>query len=157
VTGHDVVTAATPGEHLAFLVSRLDEGQESESDRGARLRLTKKAWWASGALTNEIIRREFMRITRKIGLPDVTTPKTLRHMFATCLQDTNVDPLIRMELMGHAPQGARAGGALGMTSTYTHTRPETRRGQLLAALERRPCTEVARGRSQNEEAVSRAG
>jgi hypothetical protein len=60
VTGHDVVTAATPGEHLAFLVSRLDESQEAESDRGARLRLTKKTWWASGALTNEIIRREFV-------------------------------------------------------------------------------------------------
>jgi hypothetical protein len=60
VTGHDVVTAATPGEHLAFLVSRLDESQEAESDRGVRLRLTKKAWWASGAFTNEIIRREFV-------------------------------------------------------------------------------------------------
>jgi len=157
MTGHDTPVAATPGEHLAFLVLRRDDGESSKDDRGARLHLAKKAWWASGAITNEIVRRAFMRITRKIGLPDVTAPKTLRHMFATCLQDANVDPLIRMELMGHAPQGARARGALGMTSTYTHTRPETRRGQLLAALERRPCTEVVRTRLRNEETMSRTG
>ncbi len=157
VTGRDTPVAATPGERLASVVSRSDEEQRPEDDRGGRLRIAKKAWWASGAITNEIVRRAFMRITRKIGLPDVTAPKTLRHMFATCLQDANVDPLIRMELMGHAPQGARAGGPLGMTSTYTHTRPATRRGQLLAALEHRPCTKVARARQRSEGMASRAG
>ena len=35
-------------------------------------------------------------------LKEVTAPKTLRHTFATILQDGNVDPLIRNELMGHA-------------------------------------------------------
>jgi len=157
VTGRDALVAATPGDHIATLTSRRDDGAVHEDDRGGRQRLAKKAWWAAGALTNEIIRREFMRITRKIGLPDVTTPKTLRHMFATCLQDANVDPLIRMELMGHAPQSARAGGALGMTGTYTHTRPETRRAQLLAALESRACMDAARSKLRSEEAIARAG
>ena len=38
--------------------------------------------------------------------------------------------------MGHSPGSNRANGTgLGMTATYTHTRPETRRKQLEAALQ----------------------
>jgi hypothetical protein len=59
----------------------------------------------------------------------------LRHTFATILQDANVDPLIRNELMGHVPAISPAPGAgLGMTAVYTHTRPETKRRQLENAL-----------------------
>lgn len=57
-----------------------------------------------------------------MGEPQLTAPKTLRHTFATMLQDATVDPLIRNELMGHAPgYGGISEIALGMTSVYTHT------------------------------------
>lgn len=76
-----------------------------------------------------------MRLTRRIGLPNVTAPKLLRHQFATSLQEANVDPLIRNLLMGHASAGERsAGHGPGMTAVYTHTRPETIRKQLEGAL-----------------------
>jgi site-specific recombinase XerD len=82
-----------------------------------------------------------------MGLGEVTAPKTLRHTFATVLQDANVDPLVRNELMGHAPSyvGALAGG-LGMTAIYTHTRPETKRRQLEGAVADRAIVKYARAR-----------
>ena len=42
-------------------------------------------------------------------------------------QDSNVDPLIRQQVMGHSPQ---LKGSLGMTVRYTHTRPETLRRKV---------------------------
>jgi site-specific recombinase XerD len=98
-------------------------------------------------LKEDWIRIEFKRITRGMGLPEITAPKTLRHTFATILQDSNVDPLIRNELMGHMPAGVGLSGrGLGMTAVYTHTRPETKRRQLEAALIARPAVEYARSR-----------
>jgi hypothetical protein len=76
-----------------------------------------------------------MRLTRRIGLPAQTAPEMLRHPFATSLQETNVDPLIRNVLRRHAPAGELAAGyGLGMTTVYTHTRAETMRRQLEVAL-----------------------
>ena len=95
------------------------------------------------------MRIEFKRITKRIGLAEVTAPKTLRHTFATALQDANVDPLIRNELMGHAPTRVTGLGAgLGMTTVYTHTRPETKRRQLETALASRPANRYAAERQQ---------
>jgi hypothetical protein len=51
------------------------------------------------------------------------------------LQDANVDPLIRQQVLGHRPT---AGTGLGMTAKYTHTRPETLRHQIEQALRRWP-------------------
>ncbi len=51
----------------------------------------------------------------------------------TLLQDANVDPLIRQITLGHAPVGSIE-GALGMTTRYTHSRPETQRREVLRAL-----------------------
>jgi integrase len=60
-------------------------------------------------------------------------------MFATALQDANVDPLVRNALMGHVSgMGQRPGAGLGMTAVYTHTRAETVRQQLLQAMLHRP-------------------
>jgi integrase len=89
------------------------------------------------------IRTEFMRLTKVIGQSDLTAPKTLRHLFATALQDANVDPLIRNELMGHAPASAIGGNSLGMTANYTHTRLDTKRRQLEMAFEQNPITCIA--------------
>lgn len=121
------------------------EGELGRSlTRSERLCASRTIWRDAGAVKPDRIRREFMRIARKIGIPTFTSPKMLRHMFATALQDANVDPLIRNELLGHAPEGQKgAGFGLGMTAVYTHTRAETRRKQLEAALCVRPAALLA--------------
>lgn len=107
--------------------------------------VAKTVWRDIGFLKEDWVRVEFRRITHRIEMPEVTAPKTLRHTFATCLQDANVDPLVRNELMGHAPAYPGIGGVgLGMTAVYTHTRPETKRRQLADALSDRPFAEVTR-------------
>src|SRR5262249_32186972 len=125
-------------------------------DRAGRLAVAGGLWRDAGAIKEARIRTEFLRITGAIGLAGVTAPKLLRHQFATCLQDANVDPLIRNELMGHSPASTRGSG-LGMTAVYTHTRPETRREQLESARRRRAALDVAgrwlrrQGRGRPEE------
>lgn len=107
--------------------------------RAGRLAVAEKVWRAAGGLKYDWVRKEFTRLTKGIGLAEITAPKTLRHGFATALQDGNVDPLIRNELMGHAPAAfGLSGTCLGMTAVYTHTRPETKRRQLEEALANRP-------------------
>jgi hypothetical protein len=123
-------------------IGRREAELDRPLDRAERLALARGLWRDAGAITEERIRLEFLRLTRAMGQPDVTAPKLLRHQFATMLQDANVDPLIRNELMGHSPASARGRG-LGMTAVYTHTRPETRREQLESALRRGPALGVA--------------
>lgn len=85
-----------------------------------------------------------MRVARSVRIPEATAPKSLRHLFAIVMQDANVDPLVRNALMGHASgQGRRPGAGLGMTAVYTHTRPETVRRQLEAAMAQREAVEIA--------------
>jgi len=74
-------------------------------------------------------------ITEAIGHPESTCPKSWRHTFATLLQDINVDPLIRRQVMGHK---LTLNGGLGMTANDTHTRPVTRKEQIERALRRWP-------------------
>jgi integrase len=103
-------------------------------NRCERLHVSRGVWRDLAAVAEDRIRLEFMSLTKGIGLTQLTMPKVLRHGFATCLQEGNVDPLIRNQLMGHAPGEGRAGGGLGMTAVYTHSRPVTIRSQLEAAL-----------------------
>ncbi len=101
-------------------------------------------WRDMGAISTTAIRHEFGHITASMGLADVTAPKTFRHTFATTLQDGNVDPLIRNELMGHVPAKSRSpGGGLAMTAVYTHTRPETKRQQLENVFANRAAVQYA--------------
>ncbi|MDB5341885.1 MAG: hypothetical protein JWP89_262 [Schlesneria sp.] len=113
---------------------------ESESGdhvtRTKRAQLSRGLWNEMGIVETDRIRIEYMRLTKMIGQPELTAPKTLRHLFATALQDANVDPLIRNELMGHTAASAIGGNSLGMTANYTHTRIETKRRQLEQAFER---------------------
>jgi integrase len=71
--------------------------------------LSRKVWRDLGAVREDWIRLEFMHVTKMIDLPEITAPKTLRHCFATLLQDANVDPLIRNEVMGHSPASTFGG------------------------------------------------
>jgi integrase len=119
------------------------EGEPLSRER--RGRLARRLWRELGALREDRVRLEFIRLTGAIGLSGCTASKLLRHQFATALQEGRVDPLIRNELMGHVAAGGRvAGHGLGMTAVYTHTRPEIRRQQLEAALASRPAVAVAR-------------
>jgi site-specific recombinase XerD len=112
--------------------------------RAERARLGRGLWRDLGAVKEDRVRVEFMRLTRRIGLPSCTAPKMLRHLFATALQEGRVDPLIRNELMGHPAAGERTPGhGLGMAAVYTHTRPEQRRRQLELALAERVAVAVA--------------
>jgi integrase len=100
-------------------------------NRTEESRLAQKLWWDAGVVKPDTIRMSFVRLMKQIGHPESTCPKSWRHTFATLLQDANVDPLIRQQVMGHRPSTSTG---LGMTGKYTHTRPETLKSQVLAAL-----------------------
>jgi integrase len=148
--GHPLPSLASAGwMALEGELSRRMAVREAESGqpltRAERGRLSRRMWRELGAVKGDRIRTEFMRLTQGIGLPGLTAPKMLRHLFATALQEGRVDPLIRNELMGHVAAGQRtAGHGLAMTAVYTHTRPETRRQQLEEALGPRAAVAVAR-------------
>lgn len=128
-------------------VSAESRGEEPPLSRQRMLSIARTVWRDAGAIKTEHVRTHFMRITRAIEIPECTAPKTLRHQFATCLQDANVDPLIRCELMGHSVGNSSAvRGGLGMTARYTHSRPETIRQQLFVALEACSAVSMARER-----------
>ncbi len=141
------------------LMRRLAEHQQQAGQsiaRAERNRLARRLWREAGAVEENRVRLEFMRLTRAISLPECTAPKMLRHLFATALQEGRVDPLIRNELMGHVAAGERtAGHGLAMTAVYTHTRDETRRQQLEQALQDRPAVLVARRWLEAREAAMR--
>jgi integrase len=125
-------------------VAEFERSGGAELSRRQKQTVVKKVWRDMGAIREDWVRIEFMRVSQAIGLSFVTAPKTFRHTFATILQDANVDPLIRNELMGHSPAttfGTVAG--LGTTGLYTHTRPETKRRQLVTALNDRPALTCA--------------
>ena len=69
--------------------------------REVREKAARSVWRDIGAIKYDRLRCHFAQIMRAIGRPDITALKTCRHNFATSLQDVNVDPLIRNELLGH--------------------------------------------------------
>lgn len=103
-------------------------------DRRAVARIQRRIWRDAGATSGDRIRATFIQAARAVGLTDVSCPKCWRHTFATLLQDANVDPLVRQLTLGHAPSAQFNGGALGMTSVYTHTRPATQQREIERAL-----------------------
>jgi integrase len=144
VNGHEPPLARRETKQLeAEVLRRCKIVGGDDADRQSRLATAKSVWRDLGALKEDWIRKEFLRVTARAGFPEITTPKTLRHTFATILQDANVDPLIRNELMGHAPMSTSMQRGLGMTAIYTHTRPETKRRQLEGALETLPVQNLA--------------
>jgi len=108
---------------------------ESSLDRNEMSRIARTVWRDAGAIKSDAVRQSFIRIASSIGHPEATCPKSWRHTFATLLQDANVDPLIRQQTLGHR---GSTGPSLGMTAAYTHTRPETHRQQIEAALRQWP-------------------
>lgn len=129
--------ADAPRRSLAAALADRVAAEESASaepvSRSRQARLARSVWRDAGATKSDRIRTSFVRIAEDLGLEEATCPKSWRHTFATLLQDANVDPLIRQITLGHAAVGSRE-GALGMTSLYTHTRPETQRREIFLAL-----------------------
>lgn len=126
--------AASSGRTAQWMRSEIQlllKGQGGIYSRRAEAQAAQKVWQRAGFLKNDIIRRSFIRLMKAVGHPESTCPKSWRHTFATLLQDSNVDPLIRQQVMGHSPS---VKGTLGMTVRYTHTRPETLRRQIEEAL-----------------------
>lgn len=142
----------------AEVTRRIAAEERTKADPLSRIDRQEAArtlWRDLGALKEDWIRKEFMQLTKLIGLPEITAPKTLRHTFATILQDANVDPLVRNELMGHAPSGlGLSGRSLGMTAVYTHTRPETKQRCLESAFACRPSLEYATERQSSAHIAS---
>ncbi|MGO8745413.1 MAG: tyrosine-type recombinase/integrase [Thermoguttaceae bacterium] len=129
---------------LASRIRRQETDAGHPLNRSQVLRIARTVWRDIGGFRADVIRNEFMDLTGRMEMAFVTAPKTLRHTFATVLQDANVDPLIRNELMGHVPAISPSSGAgLGMTAVYTHTQPETKRRQLDQAFRQRPAIELA--------------
>jgi integrase len=119
----------------------------SSDSRQVGRKLARALWRQIGALDEDRVRVEFIRIAKLAGLAGQTAPKLFRHQFATALQEGRVDPLIRNLLMGHAATGERvAGHGLGMTAVYTHSRPEIVREQLMTAMARRAVVLAAQDR-----------
>lgn len=117
---------------------------QNEVSRSTKRKIANRLWQSMGALDEDMIRRQFIRLTNQMGLADYSSPKMLRHLFATALQQGRVDPLVRNELMGHVVSGSRSPGhGLAMTAVYTHTNLETKRKQLLEALDMTPTVTVA--------------
>ena len=141
--GRDLAMAGATQKELADEAasreSALDKRLGRAPTRSEQARVARVVWRDAGAIKTDKIRIAFMKVTRQIGLPEVTAPKCWRHTFATLMQEAGVDPLIRQLTMGHVPAGAGR-GALGMTATYTHTPPEVHRAQLQRVIDLRPRT-----------------
>lgn len=121
---------------LAQLTSTAAKKSDAPLTRKVKQQLSRQVWLKAGAFDSDQIRRSFIRVATRCGLAHATCPKTWRHSFATLLQDANVDPLLRQITLGHQPAGA--GGALGMTTVYTHSRPETHAREITRAISQFP-------------------
>ncbi len=109
-----------------------------ELSRQERLKIARTVWRDAGALDPDHVRKSFIKVAVHAGLFGATCPKSWRHSFATLLQDCNIDPLIRQITLGHQPAGGKA--ALGMTSIYSHSRPETQVREIDRALRTWPAS-----------------
>jgi integrase len=135
----DTVTAALANRDRLQLAKAFDQrvsqaaaASSRDVSRQERLKIARTVWRDAGALNPNHVRDSFIKVAAHAGLNGATCPKSWRHSFATLLQDANVDPLIRQITLGHQPAGGKA--ALGMTSIYSHSRPETQAREIDRAL-----------------------
>jgi integrase len=100
----------------AFLsyLSRLAEGarkEDEENERSAE-KAVKMFLREMGQIPEKRVRQEFMKLTKRIGCPELTRAHSLRHLFSTRVQEQGVNPLLVQGILGHT--------TLDMTWEYTH-------------------------------------
>ncbi len=83
-----------------------------------------------GQIPSNRIRQDFIKLTRKIGLPRHTSPHEFRHLCARSMKEAGTDPFARQAILGHA--------SLEMTGRYTNTRVQTTRQAVEQALRSKP-------------------
>ena len=83
-----------------------------------------------GQIPEKRIRQEFMKLSAKIGCPEVTRVHSLRHLFSTRAQELGMNPLLVQGILGHK--------TLEMTSKYTHFGMEAKRLAVSQMLKEDP-------------------
>lgn len=85
---------------------------------------------AMGQIPEKCVRVEFMKITKRIGCPELTKVHSLRHLFSTRAQEHGVNPLLLQGILGHT--------TLDMTRRYTHFGMEAKRQAVSEMLQADP-------------------
>lgn len=115
-TGERIKSCEKFASREAFL-SRLREvaeearGEDEEDNRRPEKTVTSFLR-AMGQIPEKRVRQEFMKLTKKIGCPELTRAHSLRHLFSTRVQEQGVNPLLVQGILGHT--------TLDMTWHYTH-------------------------------------
>jgi integrase/recombinase XerC len=102
-------------EHGRPVLAANGDGQDEALFLGSRGR----------ALGVRGVRLRIDRLVKRAGLPERTTPHTLRHSFASHLLEGGADLRVVQELLGHA--------SLSTTQVYTHVSPGRLRSSYRAA------------------------
>ena len=87
-----------------------------------------------GQIPEKRVRQEFMKLTKRIGRPDLTRAHSLRHLFSTRAQEQGMNPLLVQSILGHA--------SLEMTRRYTHFGMDAKRQAVSQMLRRDPVLSV---------------
>jgi hypothetical protein len=108
-------------------------------DAAGRRRVRGDVLRDAGGLTYDHVEAEFNRLATQLGWPSPATPKDLRHLFATSLNNAAIPDAYRRYLMGHAP------GRAALTA-YTHLNELRRHYATAIRREWTPLIEAVLGR-----------
>jgi integrase len=97
--------------------------ERPDADERAQKKAVVARCRALGQAPEKTVRNEFLKITKKIGCPELTRVHDLRHLFSSRAQAAGVNPILVQEMLGHT--------TLDMTREYTHLGMDSKREALL--------------------------